>query len=145
MVEDMQIKKRDIAMLERLRDEAELTPKSGAARISAAVALGRKIISTKTNRMKTHPLQAKYGKNSDSIYLHAEIGAIAAALRVIDPDDLEKCTLYIARRKNTEDNHHVFVDGLAKPCKGCMRAIEEFNIGRIVYTTNEDEPVVMSR
>ena len=51
------------------------------ARLAAALVKNNKIISFGINRKKTDPLQAKFGKNKDAIYLHAEIHAIKNALR----------------------------------------------------------------
>jgi hypothetical protein len=31
-----------------------------------------------------------------------------------------------------------YVDGIAKPCEGCMRAIVDFDIKKVVYSTEED-------
>ena len=79
------------------------------------------------NRKKTHPLQKEFGKNSHSIYLHAEIDAIRQAYRV--EGYLGEANLYIARSRS---------DGsiaTAMPCKGCQKAIQHFNISNIYFTT----------
>ena len=106
-------------------------------RFAAAVVYRNKIISIGYNRKKSHPFQAKYAKNADAIYLHAEIHAIKNALREISVEDLSKCELYITRVKKPESHSNHFVWGLAKPCCGCQRAIAEFGIKRTVYTTDE--------
>lgn len=89
------------------------------------------------NQEKTHPLQDQYKKNKDAIYLHAEIDCIRNMLRQMDPDDLGRCTMYIARAKyeNGEKNEMVF--GEAKPCEGCQSAITAFRIKKVIYTTDE--------
>lgn len=109
----------------------------GAARIAACLVYKGSIISFGFNKRKTHPLQRKYSKNEDSIYLHAEIDCIKNALKN-NADIIEKCTLYILRMKKDENNHSVFIRGLAKPCSGCSHAIDQFNIKKVYYTTDNN-------
>jgi len=78
------------------------------------------------NRLKTHPLQSRFGRNQHSIYLHAEIDAIVQAAKA--HEDITGSSLYIAR---------VWRDGtlaLAKPCAGCERAIVHFGIEIVEWT-----------
>lgn len=95
--------------------------------MAALIRKGRRIVSAGLNSKKTHPLQAKYGNNRFSIHLHAEIAAILRA----SEDDLEGSTLYVAR--SLKDGSRA----LAKPCEGCQRAIKDFKIKRVVYTTEK--------
>lgn len=91
---------------------------------SATIYLGNQIIAIGVNQLKSHPLQARFGKNADSIYLHAEIDAIRNALKVVPMHELHNVTMYVAR-----------ADGkLSKPCKGCQRAIVHFGITNIHWT-----------
>jgi tRNA(Arg) A34 adenosine deaminase TadA len=83
------------------------------------------------NKMKTHPLQARFGKNEHAIYLHAEIDAIAKALKTLDTQELSKCVLYVCR--TLQDGSF----GLAKPCPGCQSAIRAFGIQTVVWTTED--------
>ena len=106
-------------------------------RFAAAIVRGNKIISVGFNHMKTHPFQAKYAKNSEAIYLHAEIHSIKNALREVDVDELNKCDIYITRVKKKKAGDKHFVWGLSKPCPGCERAIAEFGFRRTIYTTDE--------
>lgn len=102
------------------------------ARLAALVVYKGKVLAVGTNHRKTHPFQSKYGKNIKSIYLHAETNAIKKSLR--EKKDLSKCILYIARARGSQKNG--YQPGKAKPCVGCMRAIVDFNIKKIYYTTN---------
>jgi len=78
---------------------------------------------------KTHPLQAKFARiPGEAIYLHAEISAIAKALRMVEPKDLEKSTLMIARLKANG------TWGCSKPCVGCARAIITFGFKNVYHT-----------
>lgn len=96
------------------------------------------LIATGVNSYKTHPLMAQWGQNKDSIHLHAEIDAIKNALKLITPSQLTKCDMYIVRVKRPESNSNTWVHGLAKPCKGCRRAIANFGL-KNVYYTQEDQ------
>lgn len=91
------------------------------------------------NKYKTHPLQSKFGSNPECIYLHAELDAIIRAINFraryegkrylsLDICDLSDFDMYIAR---------VLKDGtpaIAKPCEGCMKAIEHFNVRSVQWT-----------
>lgn len=110
-----------------------------SARIAACIVDRGEIISFGTNQRKTHPFQARFCKNKDAIHFHAETCAIKNALRVIDQDELARCTLYICRVKydNGDEYHKKFTYGLACPCVGCLRAISTFNIKKVAYTLND--------
>ena len=104
------------------------------ARIAAAIVIKNDIISFGINQKKTHPFQAMFGKNSDCIYLHAEIDAIKNALRIITVDELSRSTLYVCRVKYDCDQKSNFIFGLSKPCSGCSRAIANFDIKNVYYS-----------
>lgn len=105
-------------------------------KLAAAVVWNNKIISIGMNSMKSHPLQAKYGKNPHAVFLHAEIDSIKNALREIEVDDFSKCDMYVCRVKKPGPFSKQYIFGLAKPCEGCERAIIAFGMKRVVYTTN---------
>lgn len=91
---------------------------------AAAIFIGNRLVSVGVNKMKSHPLQAKFGKNTDAIYIHAEIDAIKNALKRIKLSDLENATLYVAKSKATN----------SRPCEGCQRAIIHFGIKKVFWT-----------
>lgn len=107
------------------------------ARLAAALVHRNKILSVGINRRKTDPMQAKFGKNKDSIFLHAEINCIKNALKEFDVEDIRGSTLYVCRVKGQDSRSKKRVWGLAKPCEGCSRAIAEFGIKNVVYTTDQ--------
>jgi len=114
------------ALREKILTERERNKKNTTA---AAIIYRKEIVALASNDVnKTHPLQGKYGRTPDAIYLHAEIAALAKFLRRRDVGDLSKSTLYIARLKANGDW------GNAKPCPGCARAIRAFGIKEIIYT-----------
>jgi tRNA(Arg) A34 adenosine deaminase TadA len=80
------------------------------------------------NQYKTHPLQARFGRNPQSIYLHAEIDAIVQAIR--SQQDIADSSIYVARvMKNNEI-------ALAKPCHGCLGAILYYGVKNVLYTSS---------
>lgn len=109
------------------------------AKLAAAVVRNNRVIAIGINRLKTDPFQVKYGKNKDSISLHAEIHAIKNALRKMSPAELGGTLLYVFRVKQTSTNNKTLIPGLAKPCEGCMRAIAEFGFRNVIYSTNQHD------
>jgi deoxycytidylate deaminase len=108
----------------------------GHARIAACVVYKNELISVGVCSYKTHPLQRRYGRNQHSVYLHAEVDAIIKAQKRVEARgiSLKKCTLYVARVKRPAAFATSFIAGLAKPCEGCMKAIREAGIGKVVFT-----------
>lgn len=132
------MKKVNVGILHTLTQVAAANPHP-AEKLAAAIVYRNRIISIGMNSMKSHPMAAKYGKNKEAIFLHAEVSAIKNALREVDVDDLARCDIYIARIKKPRPFSNKYVWGLARPCNGCQRAIAEFGIKRVIYTTNENE------
>lgn len=109
---------------------------SDNAKVAAAIVRNNKIVAIGINSMKSHPMAARFSKNEQAIFLHAEVAAIKNALREIEVTDLEKMEMYICRVKKPKPFSKRWVWGLAKPCIGCQRAIAEFGLKRVVYTTD---------
>lgn len=128
---------RDNRMLQFIRRQAIDTEKAGNARIAAGIAIKGQLISTGRNQLRTHPFQRQWAKNELAIYLHAETCAISNALNHVDKDELRRATLYIHRVKKPASGSKEWIDGLAKPCAGCMSAIVAFGIRKVIYSTNE--------
>ena len=108
------------------------------ARLSAAVAIRGEVMAYGSNELRTHPFAARWGKNCDAIYWHAETKAIHNFIRRHNPDQLQKATVYVARIKRPFERSKSWVTGLARPCKGCFDCIRDFGVGKVVYTTNSD-------
>lgn len=111
----------------------------GRFKLAAGIVYRKHLIATGVNSYKSHPLMYEWGRNADSIFLHAEVDAIKNALRLITQDQLTKCDMYIVRVKKQDSRRHNWTYGLAKPCPGCTRAIEAFNLRNVYYTTDEEE------
>lgn len=84
---------------------------------------------TGNNKYKSHPLMQEFNPdNLEKIYLHAEIDCIIRGINLFGVEWLKECSLYVLRiRKDGKI-------GNSKPCKGCMRAIEAFDIGEVKWT-----------
>ena len=110
----------------------------GAAKskIAAIMIYKNRPIAIGYNSMKTHPLQAKFGKNPDAISIHAEIDCIRKSSMILKGDDFKKATMIIMRAKRDRSW------GLARPCissngQGCQMAIAAYGVGTIIYSTDE--------
>ena len=110
------------------------------ARTAACVVYKNRIVGYGYCHKKTHPFQTRYAKNPEAIYFHAEVHAIKNALNTIPPDELRHATIYIARMKYNKEGKQVY--GISKPCSGCARCIEEFDLNRVVYTCEGSEVAV---
>lgn len=114
------------------------TPKFGY-RFAAVLVSRGEVISVGTNVDKTHPFAARYGRNPDATYWHAETHAIHTAYKAETPPKVfQKSTLYVARIKVHKHGHkRVLTPGLARPCKGCFNCIQVFDIPRVVYSLDD--------
>lgn len=122
---------RDRRMLAKAEEASKLSDHY-RHKIGAVIAKGRKVISTGFNTIsKSHPLQAYYAScvgRKEAIYLHAEVAAIVASKACVG--DLEGCTMYVFRRG---------LDGnirMSRPCRSCLKALKDFGICTIVYTSD---------
>jgi deoxycytidylate deaminase len=132
------INNRDIKVMNFLRRQAIDVKAVKSSRIAAAISIRNDIISLGHCQKRTHPFQARYSKNPEAIYLHAETNAISNALNHVHKNDLARATLYIRRVKKLDKDAEDYVDGLAKPCPGCMRAILTFGLKKVVYSTEDN-------
>lgn len=135
---------KDVSIMDMLKTMAEDNQNEFRARLAACITYKGKIVSMGLNRPKSHPFQLLYGKNKDSLFLHAEIDAIYKATKRLDSHELSKSTLYVARVKRVSSVHKGFINGLARPCVGCARCIANFGIKKVVYTTEHGFDVVES-
>ena len=103
------------------------------ARIAAAVVRKGKVVSFGYNHKKSHPFQAKFCKNNHAVFFHAEVHAIKNALNSVNVDDRSKCDLYIVRAKRNKENKK-WLTGLSKPCSGCQKCIDLFDLNSVYYS-----------
>lgn len=130
-------------MIEFAIKQARLNPikptgRNSISRFAAILSNGKQTF-IGFNQYKTHPLQAKFGINDESIYLHAELNAIIKAINwrarqkgvsygkkeICDLSDYQMVIARVLRNGNP---------GCAKPCSGCFEAIKHFNISKIEWS-----------
>jgi deoxycytidylate deaminase len=114
-------------------------------RLASGIYFRNTLIAIGVAKEKSHPLAARFGKNPDAIYPHAEIDAIINALKVIDETELQNCVIYVARARKDSTISTVIpgvrpdIWGYAKPCIGCSKAIfERFKMKEVIYTTDSE-------
>lgn len=108
------------------------------ARLAACLVYKNEIISVGYNQKKSHPFQKHFGKNEEAIFLHAETAAIVNAIKTHDLETIKKSSMYVLRLKKVGKSP-ILVQGLAKPCIGCQRALAQFDISDVYYTTDETD------
>lgn len=137
--------KRDLYNMRLLADKAIRSKKANRAKIAAMLVVKGKMHFFGYNQEKTDPFQVLYQKHEEAFNIHAEIHALKKALKKVDAKDLSRSTLYVCRVRNLDPkNRFTWQWGLAKPCQGCQKAINEFGIKKVVYSINctSDEYVV---
>jgi deoxycytidylate deaminase len=124
-------------MITEIQDEifklAQSVEPVRGARIAAAVVRRGKVISYGYNHKKTHPFQTRFCKNPHAVFFHAEVHAIKNALKSVDVEDLYKCELYIVRAKRDKTNRK-WITGMSKPCSGCQKCIDLFDLKSVYYS-----------
>lgn len=105
---------------------ARANPMEHWPKIAALIFDKRKLIAVGLNQNKTHPLQAKFQRHPEAVYLHAEIAALAAVR-----GSCEGLTMYVARVGAHGEPR------LAKPCWACQRAIMSFGLKGVYWSETE--------
>jgi|TARA_B110000285_G_C14877195_1_gene492076 tRNA(Arg) A34 adenosine deaminase TadA len=109
-------------------------------KLSAGVVFRKNLIATGVNGYKTHPMMMpENGYREGQMYLHAEPDAIKNALRLVSQDQLARCDLYVIRVKRPYTASKTWIQGIAKPCVGCMKTIALYGIKNVYWTTDEDD------
>lgn len=92
------------------------------------------VIATGINIYKSHPLQRQYNNYRSDIetdaphYMHAEICALTKAIKQYP--DLSDAQIYIYRVSESGK------PAMSRPCAACIKAIADYGIKTIYYTTN---------
>lgn len=120
--------------MDNLLKLAICNPKVGNHRLASAIYLKNKIIAYGFNSYNSSFIQRKFATNKDRVFLHAEIAAIKNALKFIDVNTLSKCKLLVCRA-SMKNNKLQWA--MAKPCRGCERAIITFGIKKVYFTVDE--------
>lgn len=111
-----------------LEAHAEHSDQVRSSRHAAAIVYKGQVLSLGNNKLKTHPIMLKYGKNDKSIYLHAEVDAIVRCINKFGSSILSNCSLYVLR---LDKMNRICI---SKPCEGCQKAIEAFGVRHVYYT-----------
>jgi deoxycytidylate deaminase len=127
------LSKRDHKFIQLALNLAESSPGAFRARIASVIVLKNQIISVGFNSTRSDPFQARFARTRHNIWIHSEIAAIKSALNRVSVSDLRRSTLYVARVKKTASGE--IVSGLAAPCLGCQRALVEFDVKTVIFTT----------
>lgn len=109
---------------------------NGQYKLACAITHRKTILAFGVNSFKTDPFQKKYANKEEKIYRHAEVDAIKRVHNKFGKDILSKSTLYIVRIRRPYKGAKHFVYGISAPCSGCSKAIKEFGIKKVIYTTN---------
>lgn len=120
------------AKQQKIFSKLEMYAKEGvhvrSSRHAAAITYKGIIIAKGRNSYKTHPIMNKWGKNSKSIYLHAEIAALLEFLKNFPPDFASKCEMFVLRINKKEEVSS------SCPCKGCQKAIDFYKFKKVYWT-----------
>jgi tRNA(Arg) A34 adenosine deaminase TadA len=118
----------------------DLAPEAGA-RVAAIIAVRNDVIAVGHNIHQSHPFAARFAKNSEAIYFHAETYAIAQAIKAVGEDELLRLrtTLYICRMKRLALPGRPWVWALCEPCIGCWAAIKTYNIQHVVHSLESEQ------
>jgi len=115
----------------RLARLASLSSPHEKAMIGAVISRKKEVLSIGVNGLKSHPTQKHYNQfrfqdDTAEHLLHAEIDAIVKL-----PYVPYGCSIYVYRELRNG------TPGMSRPCAGCMRALKDFQIKRIFYSTEE--------
>lgn len=107
-------------------------------KMCAAIVRRTRIISLGFNKTGTSRLQRRFKKNAHALCCHAEIDAIQNALKRYTQEDLKRCDIYVIRVRKPYQGGP-YLTGIAKPCKGCQKAIKHYGIRAVIYSENHSK------
>lgn len=106
------------------------------APVGCVAVIGNKIVATGFSQQRTHPMQRYYNRYRDFHYqqnvdskLHAEI-AMLSSFRHFEIS-WGKADVYIYRICRSRPH------GIAAPCESCARALADFGVKRVFFSTND--------
>lgn len=99
-----------------------------AHRHSSAIVYKGRVLAVECNQKRTHPLQKRFSRNENNIWLHSEIAAIVRVISLYGSTILKDCELYNLRLTGGGNI------GISKPCASCQKAIDAFEIGSVLWT-----------
>ena len=106
------------------------------ARVGCVAVIGNKIVATGFSQQRTHPMQDYYnqfrnfrGQKNVDAKLHSEI-AMLSSVQHIDGIDWSKADVYIYRLCRSRPH------GISKPCEACSRALADYGVRNVYYTSD---------
>lgn len=113
-------------------------PCSGA-KVAAGILVKNTLFIIGYNKNKTDPWAARFAKNPEADWIHAEVSAIKNTINHFRGERyareiLKNATMYVCRVKKENQYGLDYTWGLARPCTGCMSAIKEYEIKRVIYS-----------
>lgn len=95
-------------------------------KLGAVIVKSNTILGVGVNKLKTHPKAKNYAQR-----IHAELAAILNSRT-----DITGADLYVFRYTQSG------LQGISKPCDGCMAAIVESGISTVYYSTSDSYGVL---
>ena len=128
----------DVKYLSFLAEYAKDNDPCSGAKVAAAIYVKNTLIILGHNKNKTDPWAARFAKNPDADWIHAEVSAIKNTINHFRGEKLARpilaaATMYICRVKRITQ-HGEYIWGMALPCSGCVDAIRQYKIKRVVYS-----------
>lgn len=114
------------SMLATAINLAIANPVTDLPRMAAVIMNRRRVVSYGLNSRRSHPLAKRFGRNEECFLLHAEIAALVNAREPVGG-----CDIYVARVLKSG------MPAMAKPCRGCARALDAFGISGVFWTERE--------
>lgn len=105
------------------------------AKVGCVAVIGKKVVAAGFSQNRTHPMQEHFniyrdfcGQKNIESKTHSEIHMLAAARHM--NICWSKADVYIYRICSSRQH------GIALPCDACMKALREFGIKNVYYTTD---------
>ena len=99
--------------------------------VAMLIGSGGKLLGIGHNKLKTHPLQAKWAYKlglPDRIYLHAETDCIIKCINRHGVDALFDADIYVGRFNKKGDT------ALSKPCSICQYMLQSYALKHVFHT-----------
>lgn len=122
---------RDKRIFDKLFLVAIATPPVARCRVAAALVIRNNVLALGVNSYSSSKLARQFAKSSLCLSEHAEIAAIRNYVSLYGLKNLSKCTMYVCRAKRKGE---AWTTGIAKPCKGCLQAINAFGVKNVKWT-----------
>jgi cytidine deaminase len=90
-------------------------------------------VSHGVNHEGTHPISKRYARHNHVVGTCAEMEAVIRLLMNHEHELLYGSTVLVARAKR-EKRGGDWVQGMAKPCEGCINMLMDFKVDQIHYT-----------